>query len=105
MPRLYATEYFITGLLAQQVGDHETAVDLLGRVQSCTQRVRLLDVGWGLSRLSRLYRARSLERLGRETEAVAEYARVVAEWADAEPEVLEKAEEARRQVDRLAGER
>jgi tRNA A-37 threonylcarbamoyl transferase component Bud32/tetratricopeptide (TPR) repeat protein len=105
MPRLYATEYFITGLLAQQVGDHETAVDLLGRVQSCTQRVRLLDVGWGLSRLSRLYRARSLERLGRETEAVAEYARVVAEWADAEPEVLEKVEEARRQVDRLAGER
>jgi len=93
MRRPYATEYFITGLLAQEVGDHQTAADLFGRIQTCPQRIGLLDVGWGLTRLGRLYRARSLERLGREEEAAAERSRVEAEWAEAEPECAAMLEE------------
>jgi len=103
MSRPYATDYFITGLLAQAAGDDETAADLFARVEICPLRLRLIDIGWGLSRLSRLYRARSLERLGRDAEAAAEYSRVAADWSEAEPECAEKAAEARRAAERLAG--
>jgi tetratricopeptide (TPR) repeat protein len=102
MPRPYATEYFITGLLAQQVGEHETAEDLFGRIQTCPQRIGLIDVGWGLTRLGRLYRARSLEQLALEDEAASEISIVEAEWAEAEPEVRELVEEAREAIRRTA---
>jgi hypothetical protein len=103
MRRPFATEYFLTGLLAQRAGDDEVAADLFGKIQQCPLNVKSLDVGWGLSRLSRLYRARSLERLGRYDEAAAEYAVVAAEWADGGPEITDQVEEAVRGVDRLAG--
>ena len=98
----YAVDYFVTGVLAQQVGDDPLAADLFEEVRTCPLDVRSLDIGWGLSRLSRLYRARSLERLGRTEEAAVEYAFVAGEWADAGPEVREMAEEARRGAERLA---
>jgi hypothetical protein len=54
----------------------------------------LIDVGWGLGPLSRVYRAQSLKSLGRDEEAAAEYSRVAADWADAEPECAERVAEA-----------
>ena len=103
MYRPFPTDYFLHGLLAQRLGEHETAAGLFGRMQECPLSVASLDVGWGLTTLARLYRARSLEALGRNEEAVSEYARVVSEWADAEPEVHDKVEEARQGVARLSG--
>ena len=91
--RPLATDYFITGVLAQKLGEHETAIELFDRIETCPFRLRLIDVGWGQSRLARLYRARSLEALGRSEEAAAEYSRVAADWADAEPECAELLED------------
>jgi tetratricopeptide (TPR) repeat protein len=96
MQRPYPTEYFITAVLAQSLGEHETAEDLLRKAAECPLHVRALDVGWGLSPLSRLYRARSLTALGRAAEARSEYAAVAKEWAEADAECAELAMEARR---------
>jgi len=88
MYRPFATEYFVSGLLAQRVGEDETAAGLFGRIGSCPLNLTHLDVGWGLTTLSRLYRARSLERLSRLDEAAAEYRAVAQAWVSAEPAVL-----------------
>jgi hypothetical protein len=87
MHRPFPTDYFLTGLLAQRLGEDETAVRLLGEIQECPLDVTSLDVGWGLSTLARLYRARSLEALGLRDEAVLDYAAVARSWAAGGPEV------------------
>jgi hypothetical protein len=104
LQRPLAADYFVTALLAQSAEEHGTAEDLLHRVQTCPLDIDVLDISWGLSRLSRLYRARSLERLGRGPEALEEYSRFVEEWSEAEPELRPKVEEARQGVERLRGE-
>jgi hypothetical protein len=92
MERPFAADLFITGLLAQRVGDHARAASLFGRVESCPLKLRLIDVGWGLSRLSSYYRARSLEALGRHQEAAAERQWLAGEWSAAEPECAARVE-------------
>jgi hypothetical protein len=98
MQRPYPTDYFITALLAQSLGEHQTAEELFRRAAECPLHVRALDVGWGLSRLSRLYRARSLMRLGRDAEGMAQYEAVAKDWAEADAECTEMAMEARREA-------
>ena len=82
--RPFTTEYFLAGVLAQRLDEHETAVRLFGKIRECPLNTTSLDVGWGLMPLSRLYRARSLEALGRDEEAAEERAAVERAWGEAE---------------------
>ena len=103
MYRPFPTDYFLTGLLAQRLGDDETAANLFGKLRECPLDVTSLDVGWGLSTLVRLYRARFLEALGLQGEAVLDYAAVARAWADGGPEVAGFVAEAEAARARLSG--
>ena len=102
MYRPFPTDYFLHGLAAQSLGDHEAAARLFGRMQECPLRVELMDVGWGLTTLARLHRARSLEALGRNEEAAREYAAVAERWADSGSELAGAVAEAEEGAVRLS---
>jgi hypothetical protein len=102
MHRPFPADYFITGVLAQRLGEDETAVRLFGQIGQCPLDVTSLDVGWGLSTVARLYRARSLELLGRRDEAASDYAVVARNWAAGGPEVARFVAEAEAALLRLS---
>ena len=84
-----ATEYYLAGILAQEVGRNSQAVEQFTRLEACPLRLGRVDLGWGLRSLSRLHRWRSLAALGDSagaSEALADFTNL---WSHAEPAVAD----------------
>lgn len=96
------TDLYFAGILAERLGRHTLAVDHFARFEACPFAVNDFDPNWGLRSLALLHRARSLEMLGRRTDAARAYREFADAWREADPDLQQLVSEARAVADRLA---
>ncbi len=95
------TRLYLHAVLAQRSGKDSLAVALFEEMDAQPGSVSDFDASWGLASLSRLLRARSLDRLGRTDRAAFHYARFVELWSEADEALQPLVSEAREAGRRL----
>ncbi len=99
MYRVYSRPYAAQAYYL--LGDYETTLRVLEGFEPSNLYTGGFDARWGMVGRVRLLRGAAYERLGRLTEARAEYREVMTQWKTADPELQPFLDQARRGLARV----